>query len=141
MDTHSNNSRTVQCVVVTPERTVLDTTVDFVALPMIDGELGVLPGRVTRLTADRVPHIGWNTLDVIKAGEIARDLDAVYYANSFACRPRAQDVVVAWTTHERDRFPAIVRRGRVAGVQFHPEKSSRAGVQALRTMARAVVAA
>jgi F-type H+-transporting ATPase subunit epsilon len=38
-------SRTVQCVVVTPERTVLDATVDFVALPMYDGELGVLPGR------------------------------------------------------------------------------------------------
>lgn len=37
--------RTIQCVVVTPERTVLDAPVDFVALPMFDGELGVLPGR------------------------------------------------------------------------------------------------
>jgi len=37
--------RTVQCVVVTPERTVLDAVVDFVALPMFDGELGILPGR------------------------------------------------------------------------------------------------
>jgi F-type H+-transporting ATPase subunit epsilon len=37
--------RTVQCVVVTPERTVLDASVDFVALPMYDGELGVAPGR------------------------------------------------------------------------------------------------
>jgi F-type H+-transporting ATPase subunit epsilon len=38
-------SRTLQCVVVTPERTVLDEPVDFVALPLYDGELGVLPGR------------------------------------------------------------------------------------------------
>src|SRR5437764_2806623 len=37
--------RTLQCVVVTPERALLDETVDFVALPMYDGELGVLPGR------------------------------------------------------------------------------------------------
>jgi len=37
--------RTLQCVVVTPERAVLDAAVDFVALPMYDGELGVLPGR------------------------------------------------------------------------------------------------
>jgi len=103
--------------------------------------LGVLQGPVTRLTAHRVPHIGWNTLDVVKAGEVARDLDAVYYANSFACRPRIQDDVVAWTTHEQDRFPAIVRRGRMAGVQFHPEKSQRAGVQALRAMVHAVVSA
>jgi F-type H+-transporting ATPase subunit epsilon len=41
--THS--ARSLQCVVVTPERTVLDATVDHVALPMFDGELGVLPGR------------------------------------------------------------------------------------------------
>jgi F-type H+-transporting ATPase subunit epsilon len=39
------NSRTLQCVVVTPERAVLDEPADFVALPMYDGELGVLPGR------------------------------------------------------------------------------------------------
>lgn len=37
--------RALQCVVVTPERAVLDQTVDFVALPLYDGELGVLPGR------------------------------------------------------------------------------------------------
>src|SRR5437764_15069050 len=37
--------RTLQCVVVTPERALLDETVDFVALPMDDGELAVLPGR------------------------------------------------------------------------------------------------
>jgi F-type H+-transporting ATPase subunit epsilon len=35
----------IQCVIVTPERAILDETVDFVALPMYDGELGVLPGR------------------------------------------------------------------------------------------------
>jgi F-type H+-transporting ATPase subunit epsilon len=38
-------SHSLQCVVVTPERAVLDAAVDFVALPMYDGELGVLPGR------------------------------------------------------------------------------------------------
>jgi F-type H+-transporting ATPase subunit epsilon len=39
------NHRTVKCVVVTPERALVDERVDFVALPMYDGELGVLPGR------------------------------------------------------------------------------------------------
>jgi F-type H+-transporting ATPase subunit epsilon len=38
-------TRSLQCVVVTPERAVLDEPVDFVSLPMYDGELGVLPGR------------------------------------------------------------------------------------------------
>jgi F-type H+-transporting ATPase subunit epsilon len=40
-----DNHRTLQCVLVTPERAVLAEAVDFVALPMYDGELGVLPGR------------------------------------------------------------------------------------------------
>jgi F-type H+-transporting ATPase subunit epsilon len=45
VETLETGNRTVQCVVVTPERAVLDEPVDFVALPMYDGELGVLPGR------------------------------------------------------------------------------------------------
>jgi F-type H+-transporting ATPase subunit epsilon len=45
MDHPATGGKSVQCVVVTPERTVLDEAVDFVALPMYDGELGVLPGR------------------------------------------------------------------------------------------------
>lgn len=42
----SSSHRQLKCIVVTPERAVLDMSADFVALPMIDGELGVLPGRM-----------------------------------------------------------------------------------------------
>ena len=52
----------------------------------------------------------------------------VYYANSYICRPRDVACVTSWSTHEGDRFPASVRVGRTVGVQFHPEKSSSAGV-------------
>jgi glutamine amidotransferase len=45
-------------------------------------------------------------------------------------------VVVGWTTHETDRFPAAVRRGKVLGVQFHPEKSSAAGVRFVQAFLR-----
>jgi F-type H+-transporting ATPase subunit epsilon len=44
-DAHQTTGRTLQCVVVTPERAVLDDVEDFVVLPLYDGELGVLPGR------------------------------------------------------------------------------------------------
>ena len=103
--------------------------------------LAVLEGVVTRLKGERVPHIGWNTLEDANAtGELASNLSAVYYANSFACRPNRRTDVVAWTTHDGDRFPAVVRRERILGMQFHPEKSSRAGVVALRAAARAIAA-
>ncbi len=90
--------------------------------------LGVFKGRVTRLTAKQVPHIGWNAVEEDAALRTAR-LDTVYYAHSFVCRAEEPGVVVGWTTHEEDRFPASVRRGKVLGVQFHPEKSSTAGVR------------
>ncbi|MEP6689882.1 MAG: imidazole glycerol phosphate synthase subunit HisH [Gemmatimonadaceae bacterium] len=95
--------------------------------------LGVMAGRVTRLAAARVPQIGWNALD--DASDplfVAAPLATAYYANGFVSRPRDASVVTAWSTHEGDRFPAVVRSGNVVGVQFHPEKSSAPGVAFLR---------
>ena len=99
--------------------------------------LGIIPGRVTRVAAARVPHIGWNSIDetcdrLFSAAPLGR----AYFANSFACRPASDATVIAWTTHEHDRFPAAVRVGRTVGVQFHPEKSSAPGVELLRAFLR-----
>jgi len=92
--------------------------------------LGVLDGRVTKLDAQRVPQIGWNRLeDVQEALALAAGLEIAYYANSFVCRPPDMSPVVAWSQHEGDRFPAMVRQGATVGVQFHPEKSSEPGVR------------
>lgn len=91
--------------------------------------LGVIPGFVSRLDARRVPHIGWNTLDDPSDPLVeSASLSIAYFANGYACRPADRQTVTAWSTHETDRFPAIVRRGSILGVQFHPEKSSAAGV-------------
>ncbi len=92
--------------------------------------LGVIAGEVRRLNAERVPHMGWNTLDersdpiLLSSG-----LETAYFANSYACVPADPAVVTAWTTHESERFPVAVRAGNIVGVQFHPEKSSSSGVR------------
>ena len=97
--------------------------------------LGVIEGRVTRVHARRVPHMGWATIEEREDPTFERaPLDVAYYANGFACRPARTDVVRAWSVHEGDRFPAMVRDGSAVGVQFHPEKSSRAGVAFLRAL-------
>ncbi len=95
--------------------------------------LGLFRGRATRLTSLRVPHIGWNSVEGGGTG-----LPSVYYANSYACRPERPEEVSAWTEYEGDRFPAVVRRGKLLGVQFHPEKSSSAGVRFLQSFLREV---
>ena len=94
--------------------------------------LGLIPGRVSRLRAERVPQIGWNTIDDAHDPLFdAAPLTIAYYANSFVCRPEDPSSVIAWSEHEGDRFPAAVRAGGAVGVQFHPEKSSADGVRLL----------
>jgi imidazole glycerol-phosphate synthase subunit HisH len=91
--------------------------------------LGVIAGTVRRLDADRIPQMGWNDLEEV-SDPILRsvNLGAAYFANSYVCEPVDRSLISAWATHETDRFPAAVRSGSVFGVQFHPEKSSLAGV-------------
>jgi imidazole glycerol-phosphate synthase subunit HisH len=99
--------------------------------------LGVLPGRVTRLQGNaeqrlKIPHVGWNALDLTRDARILAGLEArshVYFTHSFAA-PVTADCVAA-TTHA-ETFAAVVERGNVFGVQFHPEKSSEAGLRIIR---------
>ena len=91
--------------------------------------LGVIAGRVRRINAQRLPQIGWNEVEDVTEPLISSNgLSTVFYANSFVCDPEDRSVITSWSTHETDRFPASVRKGRTVGVQFHPEKSSFAGV-------------
>jgi glutamine amidotransferase len=97
--------------------------------------LGIVPGRVGKLAAARIPQIGWNRLDAVRDPLLqAASLDVAYYANSYVGRPTAEGLpfVTAWSEHEGDRFPAAVRRANVVGTQFHPEKSSANGVAFVR---------
>lgn len=97
--------------------------------------LGLLQGVCARLSARRplkVPHVGWNTLDVARAGGILEGIapgTSVYFTHSYAA-PVVNETM-ATTTHG-SRFSAVVQRDHVAGIQFHPEKSGPAGIQILR---------
>ena len=91
--------------------------------------LGIIPGRVRRMRAARVPQMGWNALEERSDPLLdASGLDMAYFANSYVCELDDSGAVHASSVHDGDRFPSLVRAGRTVGVQFHPEKSSRAGV-------------
>jgi glutamine amidotransferase len=99
--------------------------------------LGLLRGRVVRLRARRVPHMGWNELRTTRPSPLLRGLDGadVYFAHSYAARPEDDEVVAAETEHG-SRVVAAVERGAVAGVQFHPERSAAAGATLLANLLR-----
>jgi imidazole glycerol-phosphate synthase subunit HisH len=91
--------------------------------------LGVLPGTVRRLPARRLPHIGWEVVSASSEPTLdASGLTWGYYAHSFACPPNGVHRVTATSRVEHQQFPATIRYAATLGVQFHPEKSSTAGV-------------
>lgn len=96
--------------------------------------LGLLGGVVRRLpAAPRLPHIGWNDLDVRHPDPLLAGLDpapVVYFVHSYAPDPADPADVVA-TTSYGTAFPAVVRRGTISGTQFHPERSSATGLRIL----------
>lgn len=96
--------------------------------------LGVLPGRVRRLRARQLPQIGWNEVESLDDALP----DVAYFANSFVCDPVDEDCIVAYTTHEHDRFASAVTVANTVAVQFHPEKSSAAGVGFVRNFVNGV---
>jgi imidazole glycerol-phosphate synthase subunit HisH len=98
--------------------------------------LGLLEGRVRRLRARRVPHMGWNALALTRPSAILDGLDGadVYFAHSFAAEP-ANTVGVAEVEHD-GTLVAAVESGPLAGVQFHPERSGPAGARVLENAVR-----
>ena len=91
--------------------------------------LGWLPGKVERLTPSdptlKIPHMGWNRVEAVNGADVTSG-DA-YFVHSYAFTPEDAADVQAVSDHG-GRFAAIVKRGHITGVQFHPEKSQAYGL-------------
>ena len=107
------------------------------------------PGLVTRLQADVVPHMGWNTVEAPEATRLFAGVEdeRFYFVHSYAARSfplhetadpeRLAPPLVTWADHG-GRFVAAVENGPLAATQFHPEKSGDAGAQLLENWVRSL---
>jgi imidazole glycerol-phosphate synthase subunit HisH len=100
--------------------------------------LGLLPGEVRELEAGerKVPKIGWSPVRWERRSPLIDGIEdgtPFYFVHSFAPRPRPEDVL--GTTEYGKRFACAVASGSLFGVQFHPEKSSAAGLRLLSNFA------
>ncbi|GGG05131.1 imidazole glycerol phosphate synthase subunit HisH [Paenibacillus abyssi] len=95
--------------------------------------LNLLPGSVERFQGSyKVPHMGWNRLTFHQDSPLFKGLEQghVYFVHSYHAKPeRAEDLLA--TTDYHQQVTAIVGRGNVYGMQFHPEKSGDLGMQLL----------
>jgi glutamine amidotransferase len=92
-------------------------------LNVIDGEVIVLPSSM------KVPHMGWNNLEIKKPGKILEGVENgswAYFVHSYRVKPNSNDVITAESDYGI-KVPAVVEYNNFFGTQFHPEKSSTVG--------------
>jgi glutamine amidotransferase len=100
---------------------------------------GSAPSASDRQAAIKVPHVGWNSLAITHDASIVAgvpDRSQVYFTHSFVAPVTGDTVAV---TEHGEPFAAVVQRGHVAGVQFHPEKSGDVGLRVLRNFLQLAV--
>lgn len=104
-----------------------------------DGEwkgLGVLAGDVVRFPPSpdlKVPHMGWNTLELTRPSPLLQGVPAdasVYFVHSYYVRPKDESVIAARTNYGIS-FTSMIARGSLFATQFHPEKSQKVGLKLL----------
>ncbi len=92
--------------------------------------LGIIKGDVIILPPSmKVPHMGWNNLEIKKSGKIlegVKDRDWVYFVHSYRVKPANNDIITAESDYGI-KVPAVVEQDNFFGTQFHPEKSGKVG--------------
>jgi len=85
----------------------------------------------------KVPHMGWNTIEICRPSLLLSNLEPdsrFYFVHSYYVRSRDREAVLAETDYG-GRFPSILGRGNIMGAQFHPEKSHKYGMRLLKNFA------
>lgn len=100
-----------------------------------DQGLGLIPGTVEKIETNlKLPHIGWNSLNIVNPNPLTAELsdgDYVYFVHSFCAKVKNSEDL-ALTTDYGTTVTAMIARGNVFGCQFHPEKSGPVGMTILR---------
>lgn len=107
--------------------------------PGVEG-LGILPGEILRIPDApglKIPHIGWNSLEIKNGASLFKGVENgayVYFVHSYYLKAEDESIVAA-TTEYSTCIHASVEKGNVFACQFHPEKSSDVGLQILKNFA------
>jgi len=94
--------------------------------------LGVIEGNVVKFrNVEKIPHMGWNSVELLKDTPLFEGIgnnQYFYFVHSYHVNPSNDDVVVGVSEYGY-RFPSVIQKDNVYGVQFHPEKSSKTGLK------------
>jgi imidazole glycerol-phosphate synthase subunit HisH len=101
-------------------------------LGLLSGEVKRFPGRTKEGMDYKVPHMGWNKLVFKRSSIILNNVNEsyVYFVHSYYVKTSDEEVLIASSDYQIE-VPAVVGKENIIGMQFHPEKSSRLGMQLL----------
>ncbi|AIZ56140.1 imidazole glycerol phosphate synthase subunit HisH [Candidatus Methanoplasma termitum] len=94
--------------------------------------IGAFGGKVIKLSSERVPHMGWNSVESSDALMDKIEEKQFYFANSFRGSPDNKKEIVGTTEYDGEVFPSFFRKANTYGTQFHPEKSSDSGLRLIK---------
>ena len=101
--------------------------------------LGLILGEVKKINSEngslKIPHIGWNELEIVKNHEILNGIkagDHVYFVHSYLFETKDSKNVIAQVSYGVNKINAIIAKDNIIATQFHPEKSADAGVRFLK---------
>ncbi len=102
--------------------------------------IDLIAGKVMRFRSetDKIPQIGWNSVDQQKKSVLFQGIEDhtfFYFVHSYYCEPESLDSVAATTCFAGKNFCSAIEKNGIFAVQFHPEKSSDAGLQVLKNFA------
>ncbi len=97
--------------------------------PNIEG-LGILKGEVKKFTSGKIPQIGWNKVFTTNNNSFIPE-DYFYFVNSYYVVPKDENIISSYCDYN-GKFCSSVEKGNIIAVQFHPEKSSEAGLKFFR---------
>ena len=95
--------------------------------------LGIFPGKVVKLRGGpglKIPHVGWNAVEPVRESWLLPRAEHFYFVHSYVVAPDDASLACGTTTHGEE-FVSAIQKDNVAAVQFHPEKSQRAGLAML----------
>lgn len=103
--------------------------------------LGLLKGNIIKLEGSiKIPHMGWNSLSFENNSPLLRGIEEnlyVYFVHSYYAVNCEEGIINAYSMYEK-KIPAIVSKGNIFGMQFHPEKSGDFGMKLLKNFAEVV---
>lgn len=111
---------------------------EFEGLGIVEGKVVKIPDIISPLESRRIPHIGWNYLDLNNSVctngnknnlfENINNGDCVYFVHSYMVKPKDTKIITSVTDYEGLKIPSTFVQNNVAAAQFHPERSGKVGL-------------